>query len=78
MIDLETYHKIYMPAVMMSLKRLIAIEEATIRAGISSYHHTQILDLKNNIDALAQAKMLLNEYPACDICHETDCTSDHK
>lgn len=76
---LEKYYETYMPLIMKSLKHLAEIERTTIMVGIQekSSHHN-ILELKNNIDSLANCVMLLNEYPACDICFHPECTSDHK
>lgn len=76
--EIELFLKTYTPMMMGIVKKFSEMETNNICNVIRNGSHNQLLKLNNQIEDLAKAKMLLEQYDGCDICFDQNCESDHK
>jgi len=76
--EIELFKKTYTPTMMRIVQRYAEMEEAQIKGIIEHGNHYQVLEAREKMENLAEAKMLLEAYEACPYCLEPGCTSDHK
>lgn len=76
--EIELFKKTYTPAMMKIVSRFADMESSSITHIVLNGNHHQLLEVRAQIDKLAEARMLLEAYEACDICFDPECTSDHK
>ncbi len=76
--DIELFKNTYTPAMMRLVKKFAAKLELEIKEDLMCENHHVVLKAKHKIDDIEKKKMLIATYPACDICLEPNCESDHK
>lgn len=76
--DINLFLKSYTATMMRIVKQYEETETKSIVGMIESGNHMQLSDVMPRIEKLAEARMILNAYPGCDLCFEPNCTSDHK
>lgn len=76
--ETELFNKTYTPIMMRLVKKLSEKLEFEIKKDLQSDNHHIILKTKQQVDELAECKMLLAIYEGCPHCFESECTSDHK
>ncbi len=76
--EIELFKESYTPMMMKIVKRYSDMEASTIVHIVLNGNAMQLRKITEQIEYLAEARMLLDAYPACDICFKPDCQSDHK
>lgn len=76
--EIELFKKTYLPTMMKIVNEYAKDKSYQIQRTLVSGNHHQLLQAKDEIDKLAEARMLLESYEGCDICFSPDCQSDHK
>jgi len=75
---IEDFNKSYNSKIMRLIKQFHDSEVLSMQRVLNQDSHYMLADARDSFERLIELKMLLSTYPACDICFEPDCTSDHK
>ena len=66
--EIELFKKSYLPMMMNIIKKYADNQSSSIAHIVLNGDYMQLLKVKHQIDDLSNARMLLQEYPGCDIC----------